>query len=252
VLQASTRLQRACARYDAPPLRGPAAADPAMTEPKLPWAPQSLRIVFVCTGNRFRSPLAAAYLKRLLSGLPVEISSCGTAEPARAGVGPLPETMAVARASAVRLADHRTRWVGDVALGDADLVLGFERSHVAAAVLEGGALLPRTFLATELVALLRNAPPVESADPRKRIRTLVEAADRARPRDAYSPEIKDPLGRSRETYERVAIEIWTLTLDLVEAMFTEPPVSFAALPRPRLRHSLRPRWFPHRRRRTRS
>jgi len=221
-----------------------------MTEPKLQWPPRSVRIVFVCTGNRFRSPLAAAYLKRLLTGLPVEISSCGTAEPARAGVGPLPETLAVARASAVRLAGHRTRWVGDVALDDADLVLGFERSHVAAAVLEGGAPLPKTFLATELVALLRNAPPIDIADPRQRIRALVEIADRARRPDAHMPEVRDPLGHSRETYERVAIEIWSLTLALVEAMFPEPPVSFSALPRPRLRRSLRPRWFRRRRRRT--
>jgi protein-tyrosine phosphatase len=223
-----------------------------MTEHQLQWPPRSVRIVFVCTGNRFRSPLAAAYLKRLLTGLPVEISSCGTAEEARAGVGPLAETLAVAKASVVRLAGHRTRWVGDVPLGDADLVLGFERSHVAAAVLEGGAPLPRTFLATELVALLRNAPPIEIAEPRRRIRTLVEMADRARRPDTYVPEVRDPLGHSRETYERIAIEIWSLTLALVEVMFPEPPVSFTALPRPRLRRSLRPQWFARRRRRTRS
>ena len=41
------------------------AADPA----------QRFRFVIVCTGNRFRSPLAAAVVEQLVPELPVEVSS---------------------------------------------------------------------------------------------------------------------------------------------------------------------------------
>ena len=39
---------------------------------------EPLRVAFVCTGNRFRSPLAAALLESEAEGLPVEIASLGT------------------------------------------------------------------------------------------------------------------------------------------------------------------------------
>jgi low molecular weight protein-tyrosine phosphatase len=213
-----------------------------MLENDLQAARRSFRIVFVCTANRFRSPLAAGYLRRLLAGVPVEIGSCGMAKVSRNGLPPLPETLSLASSSAVRLADHRTRWLGDASLAEADLVVGFERNHVAAAVLEGGAPREKTFLFTELVDLLHGVPPVDVVDPQKRIRALVAAADRLRLDDGRIPEVTDPFGRSRETYERVAVEIWSLTRGLVEALFDEPPVSFRALPRPHWRRSLRPRW----------
>ena len=37
-----------------------------------------LQVVFVCTGNRFRSPLAAALFREATSGLPVDVRSMGT------------------------------------------------------------------------------------------------------------------------------------------------------------------------------
>jgi len=51
----------------------------------------AFRIDFVCTGNRFRSPLAAELLRRAIGGLPVEVASVGTLD-----LGPLsalPEAM---------------------------------------------------------------------------------------------------------------------------------------------------------------
>src|SRR5947199_226281 len=34
-------------------------------------------LLFLCAGNRFRSPLAAAFVRRLTLGLPVEVASAG-------------------------------------------------------------------------------------------------------------------------------------------------------------------------------
>ena len=45
-----------------------------MTEDDRPF-----EIVFVCTGNQFRSPLGAAVFEREARGRSVRVSSCGTA-----------------------------------------------------------------------------------------------------------------------------------------------------------------------------
>jgi protein-tyrosine phosphatase len=214
-----------------------------MIEHALPRSTGSLRIVFVCTANRFRSPLAAAFLRRLLGGVPVEVSSCGTARAARDGRGPLPEAIAAATSSTVGIDDHRTRWIGDMPLDQTDLVIGFERAHVAAAVLEGGAIRSHTFLLTEAVEVLHATDPIDVVAPRNQVRALVEAADRARRDVEEMPEVRDPFGHSRQVYERTAIEIWSLTLELAHAISVPPPVSIRALPRPRLRRALGPSWF---------
>jgi protein-tyrosine phosphatase len=189
-----------------------------------------IRIVFVCTGNRFRSPLAAAYARRLLAGSNVGISSCGTATVAGRALGALPEAIEVGASSAIDLSGHRTRWVGDAALADADLVIGFERSHVASAVLEGGASRAKTFVLGELVRILRE---LEVTHP-QRVRDLVALADATRDAAAPGlPELRDPFGRSRGVYERTAVEVWKLTFELIALLFPKP-LPAAGLPRPRL------------------
>lgn len=192
-----------------------------------------LRIVFVCTGNRFRSPLAAAYLRRLLAGTGFDIASCGTSDVARAARGALPEAQAAAAASAIDLSSHRTRWIGEADLRDADLVVGFERSHVATAVLEAGAPRSKTFMLTELVQLLSHLSPPESDDPAGGVRELVAAADEARGAAGFAgPEVLDPFGGSRKAYELTAREVWRLATELVSLLFRMPPVPPSALPPP--------------------
>lgn len=206
-----------------------------MTPAHAPRSPGRLRIVFVCTGNRFRSPLAAAYLRRLLAGSGFEISSCGTAGATRARRGVLPEAQEVAATSAIDLSSHRTRWIGEADLQAADLVLGFERSHMAAAVLEAGAPRSKTFLVTELVHLLARNGFSNAKDPATSVRELVAAADEARAGAAPpTTEVPDPYGRSRKTYERTALEVWRLAVELVSLLFRTPPIPPTALPRPRL------------------
>jgi protein-tyrosine phosphatase len=220
-----------------------------MTRANAARSPARLRIVFVCTGNRFRSPLAAAYLRRLLAGEGFEISSCGTGGATQARRGVLPEAQEVAATSAIDLSSHRTRWIGEADLHEADLVLGFERSHVAAAVLEAGAPRSKTFMVTELVHLLARNGLSQADDHATYVRELVAAADEARA-GAGPPntEVPDPYGRSRQTYERTALEVWRLAIELVSLLFRTPPIPSSALPRPRLRRRL----FRLRRRRRRS
>ena len=180
----------------------------------------TFRVVFLCTGNRFRSPLAAAVLRRESEGMPVDVDSAGTLE-----LGPvpaLPEAVFEAERLGLDLRGHRACSLDEADLAGADLVVGFERMHIRTAVVEGGARREVTFTLPELVQLLGRIEPPSAADPLERARLSVELAHAGRPQDptlADAPELADPLGRSaayqRETAERVA----SLTTALARALF---------------------------------
>jgi len=160
-------------------------------------AADRFRIVVVCTGNRFRSPLAEHILRRETESLPVSVRSVGVLD--LGGIEALPEALEAAEELGLDLSAHRTSVLAPEPLDGADLVVGFERAHVARAVVAGGAPLERTFTLPELVGLLPPAPPAGEEDPVARARALVGSVvvGRIDPRTASVPELADPLGHSR-------------------------------------------------------
>ena len=90
------------------------------------------RVLFICSGNTCRSPLAAAALTQELGAvaLRVSVTSAGTA--ARDGDPASPESIDVASRDGMNLEAHRSRRVTRDMLEEADLVLVMERSHLAA------------------------------------------------------------------------------------------------------------------------
>lgn len=180
-----------------------------------------LTVAFVCTGNRFRSPLAAALLAEDARDLPIEIASLGTLD-----LGPepaLPEAIAAADSLGLDLSDHRARSIAGVELGPFDLVLGFERKHVAASVVESGAQPERTFTLPELVELLRALPgPPLPTDPVERSRVRIRQAEAARPRGLRNdpvPEVPDPLGLTPAEQAETARELEDLVARLARGLF---------------------------------
>lgn len=166
--------------------------------------PETFEVVFVCTGNRARSPLAAALLRQATSGLDVVVSSYGTLD-----VGPLPplpDALLAAERLGVDLSGHRARVLPAGGLVHAALVLGFEPDHVAAAAIEARADPGRTFLLAELTRLLDGAAGDAAVE---HARSLVSAADARRVRSRPDPAatIADPLGLPREGTWRVAQSI---------------------------------------------
>ncbi|MGH2786946.1 MAG: hypothetical protein ACRDJV_03420 [Actinomycetota bacterium] len=156
-------------------------------------------IYFVCTGNRCRSPAAAAVMGRVTEGIGVTVGSAGLLE--LAGERPPSETVAAARGLGFDLRGHRSVPLSGVDLSGADLVLGFERRHVAGAVVDGGAAHDRTFNLIELSSLLRDtaSPSPPASDPIDLARLRVGAAHRARVETArFVPgeEVSDPMGRA--------------------------------------------------------
>jgi protein-tyrosine-phosphatase len=160
------------------------------------------RIVFVCTGNQARSALAAALMRRHAADLPLVVESRGTSAVPQA---PALQRMLVAGAALdADLSDHRAAPLGRGELAGADLVVGFEQYHVAAAVVDGGAARSRTFTLPELVELAQ-APPDDVTDVGERIAAVAEGAHARRGR--RPAELADPVGGSSEQFRETATQI---------------------------------------------
>jgi protein-tyrosine phosphatase len=187
------------------------------------------RILFVCTGNRCRSPLAEVQLRHLARGLPIEVGSVGLLE-----LGPAPappELIEVARASGLDLSAHRARGLASVDLSDVDLVIGLERAHVAAAVVDGNAPYDRVFSLREVVRLLERIEPPDSDDLVERARTAVARAHEARGADpGFVPgeDVEDPFGGPREGYLTMARDVGDLCRRLLAGLVGSEHAASAA------------------------
>ena len=186
-------------------------------------------VVFLCTGNRFRSPIAEGLLRAATRGLPVRVRSLGTlridAQP------PLDEAIELSQGLGIDISAHRSCCVDDVDLSGADLVVGFELNHIARAVIDAGADRRRTFLLGELVDFLEHIRHPHEDDVVERASRAVEAAAalRAERAPALPMEIADPYGRSAKEYEQVVQQIAELTGRLARLLFqSEVPRADAA------------------------
>jgi protein-tyrosine-phosphatase len=98
-----------------------------------------MKILFLCTGNICRSPMAESLARKLLDEkgrADIEVSSAGTA----AAVGsPASEgAYLVGMEKGLDLSAHTARQVTEALIEDADLVLGMSPSHVQRAQMMGG------------------------------------------------------------------------------------------------------------------
>ena len=130
-----------------------------------------LRVLFVCTGNTCRSPLAAAALIAALGPdrERVDVLSAGTA--AWEGQPATPASVEIAASEGVDLSGHRSRRISPALVRAADLVIVMERGH-------------------------ENAVRALGADPD---RTHV-ISEWPAPGNADLP-VSDPFGASHEAYE---------------------------------------------------
>jgi protein-tyrosine phosphatase len=177
-------------------------------------------ILFVCTGNRCRSPIAEEHLRRRAAALPVKVSSVGLLDLGSAPA--LPEVIEVARAAGLDLTRHRARYLNSVDLSAVDLVVGLERSHVAAAVVEASVPYERTFTLREIVRLLSEVRPPSERDPVERARALVgraHAIRSAQPSFIPGEDIEDPFGGPRSAYVEMAETVASLCGELMTGLF---------------------------------
>lgn len=168
-----------------------------------------VEVVFVCTGNRARSPFGEALLRLVNDGPPMVVRSRGTADVD--GAPALPEMIAAAAAFGVDLSMHRAVRLRQGELCGAGLVLGFEPHHVASAVVDGGAPPGVAFTLLELIHLVDDSPPLSSTGGSFARRLAVDLARADARRAGQSrlgaPGVPDPLGKPQGTFDALAAEI---------------------------------------------
>jgi protein-tyrosine-phosphatase len=147
----------------------------------------------------------------------VHVSSAGTLD-----LGPVAahkEALALAPGLGIDLSEHRARCLSNVDMREADLVVGFERMHVATAVVDAGVDRRRAFTLPELAEHLADVSPKPDGDPVARARSMVEAAAELRQLGGAMPEIADPIGQPAAVFAATGEQVAGLTSAVARALF---------------------------------
>ena len=182
-----------------------------MTERHVPTTSEKLRVCFICTGNRARSPIAAQAFKRAAGDF-VDVDSAGILELDAAP--PLPEAVAAAAKHGLDITGHRSKTLTSIDPDAFDLFIGFELDHIAYATVEMGIPHAKVFTFSELVKLLDREPrPGERASGLREI-----VAHRQSRTFDVSDQLADPLGRSQPFFDDTADRIVSMCRKLAQSL----------------------------------
>jgi len=167
-------------------------------------AEDDVRVLFVCTANRIRSPFAAAVAARLAAehALTITVGSAGSMEPDQPAED---EMQRVARSMGFDLSAHRSRTTDDRLLQRSDLIVTMTGRHVLEVVERHPSLRHRTLTLKEWAAWVQAEQPVPEWTA-EGVRDWAAAAT-DRPFDRLvsgGDDIADPVGRTRRQYRRTA------------------------------------------------
>ena len=183
-----------------------------------------LWVLFVCTGNICRSPLAEAFLnarsERLLGG-EVRVSSAGTW--GREGHPPTRETVAAGAEYGLDVSLHEASPLLADRIEQADLVLGLTAEHKDEVLRMSPEAAPKVFTLKELTALLRALDGPATGPGRDDVLARVGEAHvlrsgRERPR-IPDLDVSDPMGLGIDVYRAIAAEIEEAVDGLVRDLF---------------------------------
>ena len=205
------------------------------------------RVLFVCTGNQCRSPMAEALLRSRLDGMcDVEVSSAGTAGD---GTPPPRHAVEVMAERGLDIAGRPSRPLDAADLAAADLVVAMARQHLVDVATLHPPAWDRAFTFTDL------SNRAAAAGGRGRAETLAQWASRmsaGRSRASVlaagsSGDIPDPIGGTRHDFEQTRDLLEELTGRLAPCLCAglvpAPHLAEAGAPAPRERGPGRRRWW---------
>ena len=132
-------------------------------------------ILFVCIGNQYRSPVAAAYLIRLLQERGLDgwrVESAGTwASPGQPS-GEMANN--AAQSVGIDIHEHITRIVNETLLAEYDLILVMEQGQKEALSIEFPGVAPRIYLLSEMSDDVPYDIPDPLSQPHRRQQILMD------------------------------------------------------------------------------
>jgi protein-tyrosine phosphatase len=174
-------------------------------------------VLFLCTANICRSPMAEALLARQLAqaGVDAHVHSAGLLYD---GESPPPDGIEAMAARGVDTSGHISRKMTEAMLRDADLVVGMAKEHVREAVLLVPDTWPKAFTIKELV---RRGEDVGPRRPGQTLMDWTSAVHAGRTRAemlgaSAEDDVADPIGRRRSFYDQTAQELDDLTARLAK------------------------------------
>ncbi len=130
-------------------------------------------VLFVCTGNTCRSPMAVGFIKKFAPDKRLKVVSAGTST--SNGVPPSPNAIEVMQEEGINISDHRSTMLDGYLLDEADIVLVMSEMH-----------------RKHIVGWFKSA--------KEKIRLLREFDDVRN--DEYYPNVPDPIGLDIEVYRK--------------------------------------------------
>lgn len=150
---------------------------------------RSLNIVFVCTGNTCRSPMARIMFQQLLDerGLNWRVKSAGIA--AADGAPAARDAVEVMKEHGLNLSTHEATLLTPTLVSEADLILTMTAAHKDAVRRIDPAAIEKTFSLREFVGL--------------------------------SGDVDDPVGRGIDVYRKTAAELRSLLAQAVQQLLRD-------------------------------